>query len=185
MVAWNELTGSPTFEVQPDGAAAERRGLIVWDELDELVSEIFPPSEAEGSAAGRGGRPARPSVSRADSIRIQPFGDRIVGPDSLQEFSSAPEYAQAVLTIRYATPKDAQSEDESNDEGDPAPFLRHRWSVGGEFLSLPASGLEWAESSDAVPEDINAGTVPTIEHEIRMPRVTLPPFSAIGTASAR
>ncbi|MGE3316620.1 MAG: hypothetical protein AB7O26_16000 [Planctomycetaceae bacterium] len=182
MVAWNELTGSPSFEVQPDGAVAERRGLIAWGELDEHVAEIFPPSETEGTAIGQGAGapfPGRPYL-RADSIRIQPFGDRIIGPDDSQEFTSAPEYAQAVLTVRYATPKDAQSEDESNDEGDPAPFLRHRWSVGGEFLSLPASGLEWAESSDVVPEDINAGIfVPTIEHEIRMPRVTAPPFSAI------
>lgn len=191
MVAWNELTGSPSFDVQPDGAAAERRGLVAWSDLDEFVAEIFPPSVAEGSSIGQVAGapfPGRPFL-RAESIRIQPFGDRITGPDALQEFTTSPEYTQAVLTIRYATPKSAQSEEESDEEGDPVPFLRHRWSVGGEFLSLPASGLEWAGMSDVVPEDINAGIfVPTIEHEVRMPRVTFPPFAAIrdrvGTVNA-
>lgn len=191
MVAWNELTGSPSFEVRPDGASAERCGLIAWNDLDVLIAEVFPPSEPGAGSLGQAAGapfPGRPHL-RAESIRIQPFGDRIVGPDTSQEFASFPEYAQGVLTIRYVTPKAAQTEDESEGEGDPVPFLRHRWSVGGEFLSLPASGLEWAESSDVVPEDINAGVfVPTIEHEILMPRVVAPPFSIIrdrvGTVNA-
>ncbi len=182
MVAWNELTGSPNFDVKPDGATAERRGLVSWDNLDDLVAEVFPPTEASGSTLGQiagAAFPGRPYL-RAESIRIQPFGDRIIGPDTSQDFSSSPVYEQAVFTIRYATPTAAQNDDESDDEGDPVPFLRHRWSVGGEFLSLPASGLEWAAAGDVVPEDINAGVfVPTIEHEITIPRIASPPFSVI------
>jgi len=191
MVAWNELSGSPTFDVRPDGATAERRGLVEWQNLDELVGEIFPPTVPGEEDLGQGAGapfPGRPHL-RAESLRIQPFGDRIIGPDTTQDFSTSPSYERAVLTVRYATPKSAQSEEESNDEGDPVPFLRHRWSVGGEFLSLPSPGLEWASMSGVVPEDVNAGIfVPTIEHEVTMPHVTQPPFIAIrdriGTVNA-
>jgi hypothetical protein len=181
MVAWNELGGSPKFEVHGDGSTAERRGLVAWNELDALVADIFPPSLAGGPGGQQPGAafPTRPHL-RAEAIQIQPFGERIIGPDTTQAFESTAQYDHALVVVRYATPKSPQDDVESQDDGDPVPFLRHRWTIGGELLSLPTAGLEWAAVPDLVPEDVNASLfVPTIEHEISLPRVLDPPFAAI------
>jgi hypothetical protein len=179
MVAWNELSGSPKFEIQGTGSTAERRGLVAWTDLDALMAEVFPITtvgDLSGELVGAP-FPGRPYLC-AESIQIQPFGDRITGPDTSQDFDTTTGYEKATVIVRYGTPKAPTTQ--SQNDGDPIPFLKHRWTIGGEILSLPDSGLEWAFSEEVVPENVNAGLfVPTIEHEITLPRVLQPPFDVI------
>ena len=184
MVAFNEESGSPRITHTSTGAEAQRFGIVSWTDIDALIAEVFPPTVNAGITIEQGAGIAFPGKDflRADSLDFVPhFGevDPITGPDTTQDFDTLPTYATALATINYTTQRFSQGEGEQ--EEDPVSFLRHRWSIGGEFLttSNDASWAEWDLDDGILADEPPSVFIPTIEHEITWPRVTSPPFATI------
>ncbi len=182
MVAFNEISGSPKRIQTSVNAEAERRGIIAWSDIDALIAQVFPSTINAGIVVEQGAGVAYPGNSflRADSIEFVPhFGeeDPTTNVDLSQDFDTLTTYTSALATIVYLTQKFAQGEEEQ--EEDPTTFLRHRWSIGGEFLSLGGDSAIWELDGEQSADTEPAVFVPTVEHEITWPRVTSPPFAAI------
>lgn len=179
MVAFNEISGSPKITLTSVRSEAVRQGIIAWSDIDALIADVFPPTINAGIVVEQGAGVAFPGKDflRADAIEfVAHFGDDdpIQGPDVTQDFDTLATYTSALATITYTTRRFAQEEDE-----DPVLFLRHRWSIGGEFLSIGGESAIWKLDSEVTADTEPAIFVPTIEHEITWPRVTSPPFTTI------
>ncbi len=143
---------------------------------------MFPSTINAGIVVEQGAGIAFPGKDflRADSLEIIPQHDEndpIQGPDTTQDFDTLPTYSNALATINYTTQRFAQGE--ADQEEDPVLFLRHRWSIGGEFLSIGGNSAFWALDGEQAADTEPAVFVPTIEHEITWSRVTSPPFATI------
>ena len=188
-VAFDEFSDSPTYRFGFSGHSATRHGLIPWGSIKTLVAELFPVSFAADTSGFSGIGKAFPSpfgaALRVDSLEVRPFTDRIIGPgdgsggvDLTTDFDSLVQYEYADCVVTYTTPRFPDL-----DEQDPVELLDHKWSAGGEFLTLPSSELQWNDGPTAVSSDITPGRlVPTINHTITWPRVKKPPFAAIRAA---
>lgn len=182
-VAFDEIQESPKFAYGPDGWSAVRRGYTAWSEIDTFIAELLAPSIDAGGVPLQGAPKSFPTNVnlRVANIEIEPEPTRSPGPDDSEDFETLISYQRAKWTIRYDTQRGSMpnTENEALEEGDPVPFLSHRWSAGGEFLTLPNTGLEWADEGE-VSEDVNAGIlIPTIEHQVTWERVPRPPFDNI------
>lgn len=162
---------------------AKREGKIPWSQTTEFISLVFPPNSGGRAAAF----PNFPFLL-ASGLHIEPFsGDKskVTAPvPSNTDFFSLNEFGDAKVSIDYETP--AYNPLETQDD-DPTTLLSHRWTIGGEFLTLEHKGLRWCDGGP-VDETITAGLlIPTIEHQITWPRVQNPPFSVmrdrIGTVN--
>lgn len=186
MVPFDEIGKYPRGSVSLSGATAERVGLIAWSDLDDLIAELLPSTVVAGVSIfpGVGAPfPGRPYL-RAESLEWESYCDRITGPDAIPDYNTIPTYEFCKVSIKYGTPKGPQSSSEADEEDsdtrDPVQLLTHRWSIGGEYLTIPGNGLIWDDDSSKVSEDVTGATfIPTIEHQITWPRVTKPPFAAM------
>lgn len=179
MVVFNEISGSPLIIQTSTRASAQRQGIIAWGDIDDFIAQVFPPIINPGVTIEEGAGVAFPGKDfiRADSIEFIPhFGedDPITGPDITQDFDTLPTFLNALATIDYVTPKFALDDDE-----DLIPFLIHRWSIGGEFLSIGGESTIWELDSEQAADVEPATFVPTIEHEITWLHVISPPFATI------
>lgn len=183
-VDFDEIQGSPKFDYGPDGWTAVREGYTAWTDIDTFIAELLAPTITAGQTPIQGAPKSFPTNTnlRVANIHIEPELTSQTGPNANEDFETLISYQRAKWTIRYETQRGSfpNNENEALEEGDPVPFLSHRWSAGGEFLTLNNSGLEWSTDSGAVSEDVNAGLlIPTIEHQITWERVVRPPFNGI------
>lgn len=173
---FDESAGSPVFDFRPFQSTARRMGIIPGNRLNDLLNELFP----------LGLQPRYLSEDFnwlfAQGIHAEPhFGDTeiITSPefDNLDIYQLN-AYDQLKVTIEYGTSQPGNSPD--GQASDPTELLEHRWSAGGESLTIPDGGLEWADGTE-----IEEGTVdvtlliPLFEMQLRWPRVENPPFSVI------
>lgn len=177
-VLFDEDASSPVFQIRADRSSARRVGRIAWGDTPQLVADMFPPTIVGGSTITVGIGAPFPGWDwlRASAIQVEPYPECPTGPDTSQDIESIPDYKMALVTIDYES---INFPIEEPSDGDPVPFLTHRWSLGGEFLTLESHQLEWCDE-EKVPDHTTGGVlVPIIEHEVHWPRVINPPFSAM------
>lgn len=184
MVAFDEISGFPKLIHTSISSEAVRQGVIPWSDIDDFITDVFPPTVNAGIVIEQGAGIAFPGRDylRADSLEIVPhFGedDPITGPNTDQDFDTLPEYLNGLATIIYTTQRFSQDEGEQGD--DPVPFLRHRWSIGGRLdpTNDDSSWAEWDLDSGISADNLPSLFIPTIEHEMTWSRVTSPPFATI------
>jgi hypothetical protein len=110
----------------------------------------------------------------------------------------------ALVVADYSVPDDDQGQssggspgnpdktgpggDDGSSAGEEVEWIRHEVTVGGEWIGLPAEGLEWEQGNPNNPFDagkaasdkVNAAAVyPTIEHVVTLMHVRRPPWNAI------
>jgi hypothetical protein len=157
-----DLTGSPRITAGREARGATREVELAWVNIDALIAELFP---AAPSLPG-----AYPGVSYlyAENVDISPLhpdGDQTCAGD-------VATYGRARATISYSR---------LPYEPDATQLISRRYSMGGEFMTIPSGTLYWDEAGFFVPiqeEEIAANkTIPTIEHSItwhRVPEASIP-----------
>jgi hypothetical protein len=187
---FDEYQGSPIYSFQTGSQNAVRKGKIPWSDVDAILTELFPVAGQSTLAF-----PGRPQL-KASRIRIEPLAkssDKTTTSSGDTNLSTLNEYNFAEVTIDYEA--DANTEggsgdpsdpNDPNDPNDPVELLSHRWSIGGEFLTVPSTGWVWNFDGADVDRELSLGImVPTIEHQITWPRVQNPPFTAIRNCVGR
>lgn len=137
------VSGCPSYRIGQDGIEAVLRGMLAYDDLDAFVDQIQPPSTIIGSnmVIQYGAPfPGRPNL-RVTDIKIDPLVDSAVSTGDLDSagFHKCSHY-MIVITYRFGKVSGTGS---GTNNPDPAPFLIHRWSIGGQVLSLDNRGLMW------------------------------------------
>ena len=201
-VQYQELTGSPKVSFDRRGGAAIRRFLIAWADIAAFNAELFPrPSSGYANLAAIPGAP----WLIAQRAEYEPFseGGEAAPDDAPTATINSYTDAGCLAVVNYAVPEDDQQQgspgggggnpdgtgpggDEGSSAGEPVEWIRHEITIGGEFLTLPTHGLEWANAGveglfgREVSADLNAGLIlPTIEHQITLMHVRRPPWAAI------
>lgn len=170
-LGFNELAGSPVRDITPVGQRAQRMAIIEQSLLDDLITYLFPLGDFGRAYPGN-------AALRASNMHVEPWGgeaSKIASPiASNLDVDAINTYAYLKVTVDYET---IQADISQGD--DPQLLLNHRWSIGGEFLTVEAKGLEWSDEG-LVDDDVKAGIlIPTIEHQITWMRVERPPFTAM------
>jgi len=177
-IYYDELEGSPTFNIQRDGASATQILLIDWDDITDFVYEMFPSTYA--TVLGWDvyvpvSFPGNDALILKD-LRIEPFDpnnptDDTIGGDPLNSYASG-----AKVTAQYET-NDWQSA--TDDDGNELKFS-HNISVGAEFLRMPQFGYQWSSDNTPVQQEdaLVSKVISTIEHELTFYGIVNPPLRA-------
>lgn len=174
-----------TADITADHGTIVREGKVAWSDLDAVMLYLFPPTIGTSVNAGVSYPGAGFEHFRAQSLHIEPFIDhKYSGPDSSQDFDTVMTFTFAKITVRYETIEHAAIDFTPQPiDNDPVPMLHHRWTLGGEFLTLEAKVLRWCDSTGdeaKVSDQVRAGIfIPTEQHHIQWPRIVKPPFRAI------
>ena len=186
LVAFDELDGSPTFDVKSGSYTATRIGLITWSDGTTFISQNLPVTIYAGSQNIQVAGTKFPGIGQLyiESVDIEPFGNRITNTDTTQDFTQVNTYEKGKVTVKYATLTYQTSSSDQNAQqlnNDPVPFLEHRWSAGGEFLTVEKQVFVYSlNTSLNVTQEVQPGIfIPTTEHQISWARVLNPPFDAI------
>jgi hypothetical protein len=170
--SWAPEGASLEVDAAPDGSSCTIGGKIDYADLASLLSYVFPGGDygVQCTVSGL-------TYLRAHRMSLRGFtksGE--VAVDGV----SAPKNG-LVVKIGYATvPALDTPGQQQNGNADPITLLEHRWTSSVEVIETGVEGMQWAEDSQAVENEIQ-GTikVPMIEHEITKPRWQNPPFDAI------
>jgi hypothetical protein len=188
-----ELEGSPTLSWTRNSGTAVQKFRILWEHQEQFLLEVFPIPYVSlnrliiPKAASYPGK----FWLIADSVDIEPFQ-----PDSPSGFNEVPNYypAGAKVTVHYKTPEYDQDGNGNDGPGTPIAFVKHKVTIGGEYLTYPSQALSWYNPVDdslapelhatpkdyAVSEDMHcAVTIPLIEHQMTWPQVAFPPWLGI------
>ena len=181
---FDESLGSPKFDFGRSSATAKRTGIINWSNIDALIDELFPPGGLLPAAYPTN------DLLRVDKVQIEPISDeQKTLTSATNDIATVNTYDLAKVTIDYATGSGGNVEEPvpgGEPNPDPTSLLTHRWSIGGEFITIPSLGFEWKTDSTAVDRDIDMGIlIPTIEHQVTWPRVINPPFTALRNTVGR
>ena len=161
-VAHENLVGSPTYNFARKESTAEYEILMNKSYVTALLLDLFPPRVG----------------------KIAPFGAPLPGMPflfpqsvSMEPFPKDKTMVQASLVkakISYKTRDNEQPPDAGT-------LLTHTTDVGGDFMTLPSSGLRWESETKAIQEeDLQAGKImPTIEHAMSWDEVAVVPYGAI------
>lgn len=187
---WDEL--DVQFDIKPLESKATRKGLIAWEQIQNVISTIFPVPIHQGAVQTEGVGIALPGFQylRADSIHFQPQTPRVTNTDVSYNFDALNTYENAECTITYITPKytlvGLEGQNGQAINPDPVKYLEHRWTIGAEFLTVPpTTELTWwnggvPATADPVSDEVVIGKrIPTIEHQLSWPYVLYPPFAAM------
>lgn len=174
---FDELLGSPAFDLRVNSQKSVRKGKIPWNQIDELVQELFPLGGLTTAS-----HPDFP-VMTAKGVNIVPFSrdksPTLTNAGNL-DLAVSNSYDYAEVTIDYSVDSNNIEEEEDPENPDPVLLLNHVWSIGGEFLTIPSDGFEWEADLAEIGSDIDLGIlIPMIEHQVTWPRVQSPPFNAI------
>lgn len=165
-VQFDDFPGYPQIKGTRDNLTAKRSGIVKWSDIDALLLECWPPGATAPNVY-----PDMPYLF-VEGVDIEPFpGDEIGAPDMICSGAS-PNYLFAKVTIDYKTL-----------DYDPSDLIKRKYSYGGEFMTLPSSGLRWNSQPHGATiqsEDLHAGRIlPTLEHEMEFGQVYFVPWLAI------
>lgn len=187
---FDELAGSPTFDIVASRTTATRVARIPWSSIDAFIDYLFP---AGGLVPPR----LYPGTDwlRARSLHIEPYlgeQDKISTPTAPWTVSNGPPLTitdpviskdhDVVNTYEFATVRVEYDTQVGGIQGDdPVAQLTHHWSIGGEYISLNSNGFQWSDGYLVAGDTGISAIIPTIEHSITWPMVESPPFAAIRT----
>jgi hypothetical protein len=175
----------PQFEVNREGITATRMVRIAGADLSDFVNEIFPPTSVTGATIlinPGSPMPDYPFLT-AQSMSMQPVVTK--DADFTRTDEEAIDWEHYDCTITYGR-NQYTLEDSDEDNEDPTEFLKHSWSLGGEYITIPEAGLVWDNGDKVKDQSLQAGKfLPTIEHQITWPHVTDPPFAAMRSSIGR
>jgi len=175
-VTFYEYTGSPVYSGDGRKLSAIRQGEIDWSDIDALYLELFP--------AAVGGIPQLPalcpgsSVLRVSGVKFEPlFSDaQIASTTGTGIANPINQYDCCKVTVNYKT----LSYDQANPSTDQ--ILTRRVSIGGQFMTIPNTGLKWDDGDCADitnPDILAAKFIGTIDHEITFHRVPSIPWATL------
>ena len=211
LAGFEELDNSPKVVINRRGGSGVQMFRGPWSQIDALIAHLFP-DQATGAAAY-----TLPGFSwlEVDSISLAPF----LGPPT--ESGGVNTYQNVDVTVNYAPPAERQGmqsgtggtpdasgpggKDGSTGgaAGNEQTYVKHKVSVGGEFLVWPTNGLMWENGITpglkAVDDNgnINAAEVklkdhavtsvviPIMEHQITWSFVAYPPWSVMRQCLGR
>jgi hypothetical protein len=184
-IAFEELAGSPTIEVEHDGVRARRVFRVAWDEWRDFARTLLggwtriestyrwiPPQPF----------PGLPHVL-VERIEVAPFDpDNPEGDAVLSIAHGANRYpdAGAQVTAHYrtlVTPVDEDGNDPDTPEGT---VLTYSADLAAEYVSVPGRVWEWSDDGAKLPADENPQVLlPTGSYTLKWERVARPPWDAI------
>ena len=171
---FDELEGSPSGSMQNGIYTITIKGTTSWSDRDAFAFGLMPIATSVGSSYGA-------KLIANPFFRVVGFAWEGMGGLQASDTEGLNTYRLASWTIQAHVPL-GQNVDltQPYTPPDPVPWLIHRWSVGGQYLTLPNRSLQWA-SDLAVPSGPGRGGVfvPSIEHSITWPRLLQPPRAAI------
>lgn len=135
--------GYPKFKGSNDGQEATVMGWVNYDEYQDFIAQVQPPSTAVGGSQiiNYGAElPGFPFLRLVD-WEAEPYpGNRPLSDLDLNNYRKHP-LMYVKLVFRFVKQQGTGGSTPSNP--DPAPYLIHRWSIGGQVLSLDNQGLMW------------------------------------------
>lgn len=172
-IVYELYEGFPVYDFQQAEGTATEVYIMAWVDIDAFLLESFPQPFYVGTKLVYPLTRMFPGLPwlRTEKLRFEPFPN----DKPATRNGTAPTYStKAKVTINYRTPKF-----EEDDEAET--FFTHRISIGGEFLTLPASGFKWSgETTTVQNDDLVAGKViPTAEHQLTWDYVLTPPMATI------
>jgi len=136
--------GYPKFKGSNDGQEAVVKGWVNYDEYRDFIAQVQPPSTSVGGnqIIQYGAQlPSYPYLRLTD-WEAEPYpGNAPLSDLDANNYRKHP-LMYVTLIFRFVK-QQATGGSGSQPNPDPAPFLIHRWSVGGQVLSLDNQGLMW------------------------------------------
>lgn len=164
--------GYPTFKGGQDGQEGVIKGWINYDEYEDFIAQMQPPSTFVGGnmVVSYGAEMPGFPYLRVTDWEAERYPKE--APESDLDANNYRKHPLMYVTLyfRFVKQRGTSSTNPSYNP-DPAPYLIHRWSAGGQVLSLDNKGLMWDDirrrndSGDAQPFFVgtHAGTS-TAEH---------------------
>ena len=153
--------GYPEFKGGQDGQEAVLKGWVLYDEYEDFIAQMQPPSTLVGSSqiVQYGAQlPGFPYL-RVTDWEASRFPKEAPGTelDPKNYFKHPLMYVS--LTFRFVKQQGTSSSDPDRNP-DPTPYLIHRLSVGGQVLSLDNQGLMWDDIRRKIGNDPANGSDP-------------------------
>ena len=177
-MSYEILAGSPTLTFGKEKSSGKMNILMRQSFLPKFIADAMPPPYMTNGEDGKkkkvyplGAPMPNYGFLFCTGVSVSPF------PSDLPLGHSVSGYPMVQCSVSYSTP----DEDKDEEEEDAETVLTHSYDVGGEFLTIPSTGLKWEGEANAVKnEDMQAGKIiPQIEHGIGWERVAKVPFAAI------
>lgn len=136
--------GYPTFKGGQDGVEGVIRGWINYDEWQDFIQQIQPPSTYVGGnmfVAYGAEMPGFPFLRCTDwEAERYPKEAPLADLDPDNYFKHPLMYVTLIFRFVKQHPTGGTG---AASNPDPVPYLIHRWSAGGQILSLDNRGLMW------------------------------------------
>lgn len=137
-------SGYPTFKGGQDGLEGVIRGWVNYDEWQDFIQEIQPPSTYIGGnmIVNYGAQmPGFPALRCTDWEAERFPKDAPLTDLDADNYRKHP-LMYCTLIFRFVK-QQATGGSGAGSNPDPVPYLIHRWSAGGQILSLDNKGLMW------------------------------------------
>jgi len=186
-IPFEELEGSPTIVIGPDGTVAKRIFRVAWADWPALVQELIGAYRRVGDQYHFTAPLAFPDlpgvvVTALEVAPMDPENPDGANVSTLQSGTNHYPAAGARITATYASLPDPAEPP----RGDlpPVPhgtYLTYRADLGSEFMTTPSRGWHWeAEDDPPLPPDVHPGVViPTGIFRLIWHRVAVPNWGAI------
>ena len=136
--------GYPKFKGSNDGQEAVVKGWVNYDEYPDFIAQMQPPSTSIGSnmIINYGAKLPGFDFLRVVDWDAEPYPGNAPLPDNDKNDYRKHPLMYVTLVFRFVKQQGTGGTG-TNTNPDPAPFLIHRWSIGGQVLSLDNQGLIW------------------------------------------
>lgn len=177
-------SGYPTFKGGQDGLEGIIRGWVNYDEWQDFITEIQPPSTYIGGnmVVQYGAKMPGFPFLRCTDWEAERFPKD--APLSDLDSDNYRKHPLMYVTLIFRFVKQHPTGGTGPDANpDPAPYLMHRWSAGGQILSLDNKGLMWDDirrkltgrGSEPYFTGVDSGGDPVVEsHASKRQRVGVP-----------
>jgi hypothetical protein len=192
-VSFEELEGSPTINLSPQGMTALRLFRVAWDDWPALVQDLIGYYDRVGSTATFTAPLEFPGVENlvVSEIAVEPFdpgNPEGTSVASLTQGTNGYPAAGARVAATYRTLFDSATTARSDMPPVPAgTYLTYDAELSAEFQAVPGRTWHWAASGNPplAPDQSPALLVPSGAFHLTWLRVPLPPWQAMRDLRGR